>query len=58
MDRIDKLTDQMVIHQQNGEFGLVKLLYKEIKDLSRSLDSDNEEDSIFWAKYLGDKDHL
>lgn len=48
----------MVIHQQNGEFGLVKLLYKEIKDLSRSLDSDNEEDSIFWAKYLGDKDHL
>ena len=39
MQRIEDLTDQMVIHQQNGDTDMVMLLDKEARELCEQLDS-------------------
>ena len=39
MQRIEDLTDQMVIHQQNGDTDMVLMLDKEARELCEQLDS-------------------
>ena len=38
-ERLEQMTDQMVIHQANGNYDLVALLDKEARELAYELDN-------------------
>ena len=42
MDRLDQMTDQMVIHQQQGNWDAALLLAQEARELSTWMDSGEE----------------
>ena len=42
MDRLEQMTDQMVIHQQQGNWDMVTLLDKEARQLASLMDEGEE----------------
>ena len=42
MDRLEQMTDQMLIHQTTGNYDMVALLDKEARELATLMDSGEE----------------
>ena len=42
MDRLEQMTDQMVIHQNTGNYDMVALLDQEARELASLMDSGEE----------------
>ena len=42
MDRLEQMTDQMVIHQQTGNYDMVALLDQEARELATLMDGGEE----------------
>ena len=42
MDRLEQMTDQMVIHQQQGNYDMVALLDREARQLATLMDGGEE----------------
>ena len=42
MDRLEQMTDQMVIHQNTGNYDMVALLDREARQLATMMDSGEE----------------
>lgn len=42
MDRLEQMTDQMVIHQAQGDYEMVALLDKEARELATLMDAGEE----------------
>ena len=42
MDRLEQMTDQMVIHQQQGNYDMVMLLDREARQLATLMDGGEE----------------